>query len=202
MATSKTDIANMAIAHIGTGIEIANLDTESSEEAAACRRFFNTARRATLRDADWSFATKFVALGLIAENPTTEWNYSYTYPSDAVKLRRIVSGVRNDTRQTRVPYKIASGASSSVIYTDQQNAVLEYTTDVEDTSRFPSDFDLALSYRLAMFIAPRVSKGDIMKLKKELYDLYRMEVSQAAASTFNEQQSDEVPESEFTRGRE
>src|SRR5688572_11149621 len=104
---SETEIANLALSHLGVGKEIANLETERSQEAVACRRFYDTARDATLRDFSWPFATKIAVLGLIEADPNDEWDYSYRYPSDCLQLRRILSGVRNDTRDSRVPFKLA-----------------------------------------------------------------------------------------------
>ena len=97
--SSKTEIANMAISHLGIGKEIANLGIEKSEEAKACRRFYETAKTGVLVDLDWSFATKFVVLNLITAAPSLEWAYSYKYPVDCINMRRILSGTRRDTRE-------------------------------------------------------------------------------------------------------
>ena len=199
---TSTEIANMAISHVGSGKEIANLDTESSEEASACRRFYENARDTVLRDCNWPFATEIVTLGLVEEDPNTEWDFSYRYPSDCINIRKIQSGIRNDHRQSRVPYRVAQDSTGLLIFTDEQNAVLEYTKREEDTSRFPSDFAIALSYKLAYLIAPRLSRGDPFKMKQDLQREYMMAISMAKAAAFNEEQSDQEPESEFMRIRE
>lgn len=204
MAT-KTELANMAISHLGVGKEIANLDTEQSEEAVACRRFFDTARDATLRDFPWPFATKIASLGLIEDlssNDTEEYNYSYRYPSDCLDIRRIKSGIRNDTHQSRVRYKILKDSAARIIYTDEQNAEAEYTEKVTDPSFYPPDFQLAFSFRLAAYIAPRLAKGDPFNLRKQAMDMYYVEISRARAASENEEQKDELPYSEFERSRE
>src|SRR5665648_440114 len=96
--SSATEICNMALGHLASGKEIANLETERSAEAIACRRFFDSARDAVLRDFSWPFATKIKALSLIEEDPNSEWAYSYRYPTDCLNFRRILSGTRTDTR--------------------------------------------------------------------------------------------------------
>lgn len=193
----------MAISHLGVGKEIANIETEQSQEASACRRFYDTARDATLRDFPWPFATKFVALSLIEtfSSSTAEYNYSYRYPSDCIKLRKIKSGTRNDSRDSRVTYKILKDSSARIIYTDEENAEAEYTERVEDPSFYPSDFEIAFSFRLAAYIAPRLAKGDPFGLRKAAMDMYNLEISRAKASSINEEQRDELPESEFVRNR-
>ena len=78
MASSKTEIANLAISHLGIGKTIANLELEKSQEAIACRRFYDTVRDSSLRDFPWPFAGKIQALALVSN----EWLYAYQYPSD------------------------------------------------------------------------------------------------------------------------
>ena len=201
MAT-KTEIANLALSNLGVGREIANIETENSQEANACRRFYDQARETTLRDFNWPFATKEVALGLVASNPTEEWTYSYRYPSDCLKLRRIFSGLRNDTRQSRVPYKIVRDDTGKLIYTDQISASMEYTINETDASRFDQDFVMALSFRLAAYMAPRLTSGDPFKMGERAYKLYVYEITKAQASAANEIQDEEKPQAEWINDRD
>lgn len=198
---SPEEICNLAITHLGIGKEIASLDSEKSQEAMACRRVFDTARIATLRDFEWPFATKFAALGLVKADPTCEWSFSYQYPSDCLHFRKILSGKRNDDRQSRVPYRLAYGTSGQEIYCDLESAEAEYTVDVEDSGRFPEDFVIALSFRIAFMVAPRLTAGDPFKLGDRARTLYDIEVSRAKATAVNEEQEEEDPDSEFIRGR-
>jgi len=201
MASSKTQIANLAISHLGIGKEIANIETEQSQEASACRRFYDVAKESTLSDLDWTFATKFAVLNLIEENPSDEWNYSYKYPVDCINMRRILSGLRNDTQTSRIPFKILKDATGRIIYTDQEDAQIEYTENVSDTSLFSAEFDLALSFRLAAYIAPRLTGGDPFKLKQEMLVQYDLELGRAKKKNMNEETQDIMPESEFIRAR-
>lgn len=202
MASSNTEIANLALSHLSSGKEISNLETDRSQEALACRRFFETARDAVLRDFAWPFATKIADLGLVEETPSDEWDYSYRYPTDCVKLRRVLSGTRNDTRDSRVPYKLISDDAGSLIYVDTENAQCEYTARITDPGRYPPDFVMAMSCRLAAYIAPRITAGDPFKLGKRAMDLYEYELGLAKASAMNEEQAEEDPDSEFIRARE
>lgn len=198
MASSTTEIANFAIGHLGIGKRISDLDTERSAEALACRQFYENTRKQVLRDFPWPFATKFAELGLIEEDPTSEWSYSYEYPSDCLKVKRILSGLRNDTGQSRIPYRLID---ERLILCDLEDAEIEYTKDVEDVTLFPSDFVMALSYLLAAYIAPQVTSGDKFKQKQEMMQMYAMEVSSARANMVNEEQPDQEVDSEFIRTR-
>ena len=146
-------------------------------------------------------ARAFLDLALIAEAPTDEWGYSYQYPTDCLKIRRILSGIRNDNRQTRVPYKFVESTGSKVIYTDMQNACIEYTLFREDVEAYPDDFVLALSRRIASYIAPLVTGGDPFKLQDKNMQLYLYEIALAQANSGNEEQMEEQPDSEANRAR-
>lgn len=198
---SKTEIANLAISHLGVGKEISNLETDRGEEASACRRYYDIAREQTLSDINWNFATRFAVLGLIETTPNTEWDYSYRYPTNCLELRRILSGLRNDTQKSRVPFKIISDEAGKIIYTDEQNAQVEYTFNVQDVNLFSPEFLMALSFRLAYLIAPRLSKGDPFKSKQDMLALYDMEIGYAKKKNMNEETQDQAPESEFIRTR-
>lgn len=202
MGFSPEEIANMALSHIRISSEVSNLATERSQEAATINRFLSVARQKALRDFDWPFATKFVALALVAEDPTEEWFYSYQYPSDCILFRRIISGTRNDNRNSRVSYKIVKGSSGQEIYTNREEAGAEYTVDESDTSQWPADFALAFSYQLAYLIAPALTAGDPLKLGLTALQMYDAEIMNAKANAMNEEQSDREPPSEYERARE
>lgn len=200
MATSNTAVANYALRHLGQGKTIAALDTESSAEAKACRAFFDEARDVTLQTYMWPFATVYVALGLVEEDPTSEWQYSYRYPSNCLHVRRILSGSRNDTRQSRISYEIAQDDTGRLIYADQEDATIEYTKREDDVSLWPADFTLAFSYKLAALIAPSIM-GTASQKMREMEGMFDLMISRAAAREANEQQQDEEPLSEFERSR-
>ncbi len=198
---TEVEIVNMSLSHLGIGKEIANLTTETSQEASAARRYYGVARDTVLRDFPWPFATKITTLSLVASNPNDEWAYSYRYPSDCLYIRRILSGIRNDYRESRVPYKIAQDSAGLLIFTDQGTAQVEYTIKAIDPLRYPADFSMALSYMLAALIAPKLTGGDQFKLGDKAFKLYYLLLTQAAAKAFNEEQPDVEPDSEFIRGR-
>lgn len=186
---SITDICNMAISHLGISKDIANVTTEQSAEAKACRRFYDIAREAVLKDYNWPFATKVAVLNLVESNPNDEWTYSYRYPSDCLYARRILSGFRDDTELTRIPYKITQDDTGILIYTDRQDAELEYTLNTDNYDIFSADFKLALSYRLAHYIAARLTAGDPYSLGDKCLQKYVLEIQKASANAFNEDKS-------------
>lgn len=199
---SKVGICNMALAALGVADQIANLDTERSAEARACRLFYEETVKETLRDQAWPFATKIVTLALVAMDPNTEWKYSYRYPTDCEMFRRILSGQRNDTRDSRVPNRIIADDEGQVILTDEQNAQAEYTFLASDPQRYPPDFAAAVSYLLAVRIAPMVTAGDPFGLQQKNITLYIQAIAKAKSNAANEEQPEVEPDPETIRCRE
>lgn len=189
----------MALSHLGISKEVASV-TERSKEAEACNRFYDASVEALLTDHSWPFATKYATLGLIEASPNDEWGYSYRYPSDCFFFRKILSGTRNDTLDTKVPYEVASDSTGRVIFTDAVNAEGKYTIMTTE-SFFTSDFILALSFRLAYYIAPRVTAGDPFKLGPQMMQKYLFELGRATSNAFNEDQSIEIQDTESIQAR-
>jgi len=199
---SKTDICNMAISHLGISKEIGNVTTEQSAEAKACRRFYDDARKAVLKDHTWPFATKLADLNLVEEQPNDEWGYSFRYPTDCLYARRILSGFRDDTERTKIVYKITQDSQGLLLFCDLSEATLEYTKDEDSEDIFPSDFTIALSYRLAHYIAARLTAGDPFKLGAMALQKYQIEISMASANASNEDNGNTTQDTESIAARE
>ena len=205
MAFAKIDICNMALGHLGVGREIADFVTDKTAEASACRRFYDLALECVLQDYPWPFAIKQIAMDLVTAEPADsneEWGYSYRYPADAVLIRRILSGGRNDNRQTRASWKKIQDASGLLIWTDESDAWCEYVSRETTTTYYTPSFVRALSHRLASDIAPFLTGGDPYQLQRQQLQLHLLEISKAQANSANEEQPDEIPVSEFERDRD
>ena len=199
--SSKVGIVNMALSHLGNDKPVGNLDTERSSEALTAKAFYDIARDKALKEGPWPFSTRFAVLELVEEEPTTEWGYSYRYPSNCLSIHRIFSGIRNDSRQSRVPYKIGADDAGRLIYTDMDDAEIEYTAKNDSPHTYTDEFELAFSYLLASLMAPRLTSGDQFKLGERAFKLYQFEIGSAIADSSNEEQPDEEVESEYIRAR-
>lgn len=204
MADSEATICNLALRHLGVSTSIATL-TERSAEAGACNRFFEQVRDEVLRDFPWPFATTIDDLGLVedftAGTTAYEWGYSYRYPDGCLRFRRILSGSRNDSKASRIPYKVGRDDDGQLIFTDMEEARAEWTTRVDDVTEWPPDFCQAMALLLAGYIGPSVAAGDQFKLGDRALQLYQFRMGTARANALNEQQLDEPPDSEFISGR-
>jgi hypothetical protein len=200
VATSEAEICNLALGAIGSSKGIASL-TEASTPARACKLNFAQVRDEVLEAFPWPFATVIDTLGLVATAPNSEWAYSYRYPAGALTFRRILSGTRNDTPQTRVAFKHGQDTSGRLLFTDRADAEGEWTVRITDVARFSPAFVAALAYKLAAAIAPQVTGGDPYKLGLRALQRYAMQIAEAKAAAANEEQPDLPPESETILAR-
>lgn len=172
MAT-EVDICNLALAHLGDSATVSSIDPpEGSAQAEHCARFYPIARDSLLEMHTWGFATRREALAQLGTG-WPEWDYCYAQPSDAVNIIAVLPPEASDD------YSIGNTPSSAggnyvpqafscetdangadVIYTDQADAVLRFTSIITDTSKFSPLFVLTLSWHLAAFLAGPVLKGD------------------------------------------
>lgn len=197
---SEVEICNQALSHIGSGKPIAIL-TERSEEAEVCRTFYAGTRDIVLRDFPWPFASRIVALGLVATDPNDDWGYSYRYPTDCLHDIKIMGAGRNIGAGDRIEYEIGSDSTGGLVYADQADAELKYTARITDPNRFTPDFAEALGYLMAVKIGPRLTGGDPRGLVKEAERRYMWCISKAKASAANEGQVGLPAESSFIEGR-
>lgn len=181
LVTSSTQIANLALSHLGQAKTIASL-TEQSPAAAACKLHYDLVLDEVLGAFEWSFAKKYVDLALVSEEPTSEWLYSYGYPSQCLYLRRILSGKRpaEETLETRIKFEVITNASGSFVYTNEVDPVAEITERVTIPERWSSEFVMAVSYRLAFAIGPMIAAGDPKGMRNQAGLMYNQMLANAA----------------------
>lgn len=81
--------------------------------------------------------------------PMTEWEYSYTLPSDCLKVRRIISGTGSGQEWEGIAYEI-QGAK---LMCNEADIKIRYTARPADTSLFPASFIEAFAAKLATRLA-------------------------------------------------
>lgn len=187
MGSTKEKIANMALGHCGVTGSIASLASDKSAEAVNCNTFYDAALEETLEDFPWAEFSSFAALGLVTQNPNDDWDCAYRYPSDCVFVRKVVSGAgRQDP--TPPPFEIGQDDQGKLIYTDQPDAVIKYTKRIVDAGRFSSNFAMALSWKLAMLIAPMT--GRVKGITDKTEAGYLAAIAKARVKAANEHQAD------------
>lgn len=153
---SAVDIANTALSHLGADAVVVQLSPpDGSVEAGHCARFLPIARQTALASHHWSFARKRSPLALLV-NDSTQWAYKYQLPSDCLRPTKILALDELDTpERDSAPFDREGDA----IYTDSVNAVLVYTRDVTDTTKYTPNFTAGLGMLLAGYLAGPIIKG-------------------------------------------
>lgn len=174
---SQVQICNIALGNIGGKASISSI-TENSREAIACNRVYVVCARALLRSHEWSFSKAYYTLNDLG-SPPTFWDYRYSYPAECLKVRKILPAVETDDP---VHFEVAAGDTSStrVILTDQEDAEMCFTKDMDDPVQYPDDFILTLAWSIAASISLPLS-GD-RHLQTQAYQAYLAHLSSSTAS--------------------
>ena len=167
---SEVDICNLALGHLGDNATVSSISPpEGSAQAEHCARFYPIARDALLELYAWGFSTRREQLPQLSAG-WPEWAYCYAMPSDALNIIAVLPpdmtddySIGNNAVGNYVPQDFScevDAAGVSVIYSDQANAVVRYTSFVSDTTQFSPLFTMALSWQLASLLAGPIIKGD------------------------------------------
>ena len=184
---SDTDIANLALSHLGDDATVASLDPpEGSAQAERCAQFYPIARDALLEMHPWNFATRRITAAELTALDTG-WQYAYAKPTDALHVFAVLPPGAQDDYTSPLPggtVTLSDGSLQSpppwttlvqtqpfametnddgeeVIVTNQSEAVLRYIIRVTDTARFSPLFTTTLSWLLASYLAGPIIKGDV-----------------------------------------
>lgn len=154
MAVSQVQIAKLALSHIGDRYDITDLD-EASPEAEQVNLVFENVRDALLREHPWKFSLRYVSPSNLIGTPPAGWTYMFTYPSDALRVWRIVNPLDPvGDRLDPVPFTVARNADDvKVLLSNIEEPEFEYTKTVTNTFEFDAHFDMALSWKIAEHIA-------------------------------------------------
>jgi len=192
--------------------------TDDSVSKEQCDLFYERCRKRAMSFTPWTFARKFATLVLNDDGTDEiwedEWENAYTYPADCLVARRFVNDkglgyYRRTYDEGRWPWAdenewkfvVRTHNSTKVIMTDvdTDDADLEYTENLTDTSRFSEEFASALAWLLASEIAlpldVNVSKAQAAKQQ------WYLERGEAAATIFNEEIPPEKGDQAFLNAR-
>tara|TARA_R100000149_G_C5859791_1_gene126022 strand:+ start:298 stop:981 length:684 start_codon:yes stop_codon:yes gene_type:complete len=185
MAT-EVDICNLALAYLGDDATIASIKPpEGSAQAEKAARFYPIARDTLLEMHTWNFTMKRGTIALTT-NTLKQWEYAYAAPADMISPIAILDPNAQNDYATRMsagdtPGNLTANSAPTVvagqympqafaietdvngltlIYTNQENALLRYTAKVTDPTKFSSLFVNTLSWHLASMLAGPVIKGD------------------------------------------
>lgn len=182
--TSPADVVNLALASIGYKDRIGSI-FEGSMPAKQALDIYSQTRDELLRATDYGFAERNLNLTLLKQapaggyfppnvwngtnNPPPPWVFSYTYPTDCLKVRSLkqmplfvmdfdpqpnVFAIENDNYFT---------PARKVILCNVPSAMLVYTGQVTDPTTWESDFIEEFADELGRRLAPTLANMDAAK---------------------------------------
>jgi hypothetical protein len=166
---SDISICNLALAHLGQK-PITSL-TEATESARALNRIYEISRDVVLRAKDWKFATVKAALVEVSDEDVPGWVYVYAYPSKCLCVRKIFDDIESKDPQ-KLEYEVMyiPSIGQKVICCDSEDAYIEYTYQLSDSTIFDVSLINAFSFLLAAQVGkPLTGNDDIAKLMLQIY---------------------------------
>ena len=159
---TKASIANIALRELGANT-VVDLVTETSKEANLVNDLWDDLLKEVLEAHTWDFAKEVDALALNSgfTDLNGKWTYSYALPSLYIRPgRRLANKYKYERRGQN-------------LLTNQEECVFEFIQLIDDPTKFPPHFAMALSARLrASFAIPLSKKGtrsvDFMKYYLEI----------------------------------
>lgn len=215
-------VCNLALDACGARSTLASL-TEGSEEANALSLHFAPAAEAVLQAARWNFARAQATLTLLRDATQNQvvpvpWLYEYLMPSDCVQGRfimpqvfsnspgalpgvpSVVTAVAPAVRWVKGTDKDDSGNDTTVILTNQMQAILVYTRRILNPQLWDGQFLEAFRVYLAHRVCMRLTGNK--QLATALFQEAGSLCDAAAASSANEGLTvlDQVPDWIKVRG--
>jgi hypothetical protein len=156
--TSKVEICNKALTLLSANL-ITAFDPDESTEAALCVTNYESARRYTLEQRAWTFASKRVILN--ASGAVPAWGYGHTFnlPADFIRMVFLSRDPIFKDGGDNVEYKREGAdlvANVSILY-------MKYVFDLVEEDRFTSTFVEAMSHWLAYLMATPLTEDKGLK---------------------------------------
>jgi hypothetical protein len=209
--TATTRIANLALSRIGVSMRIANLATDTSQEADTIRLNYGLDVGKVLRDHAWPFATRYADLVLVGGTETVpvnkDWQYSYRTPTNLLFARRLVPASGRGRSWDAAPhtFRLGSDATGGLLFSNIRVVPgaalqLEYTVRL-DCAASAGDplFRNALAWKLAASIAAPLTRD--AKLAELCQVMYERALREAAAAVENESRHEPTGDVDWITGR-
>ena len=153
--TSTAPLSETAIANMGGMLlddqAMTSLDQGTSPYARFCQREFGYVRDEELKKHPWSFNKTMAVLAPDGTAPAFRWQYSYTLPSDYLRLHEI----RINPNGCKTPYELFGGKK---VYTNTPSALyIVYGKRITNAAEFDPLFARCLGYRLGLMAAQMVT---------------------------------------------
>jgi hypothetical protein len=167
---SYTDIANLALGHLGEDDQLRSPD-QDSHAARTVKAAWPLVRRICLRELTPSFAKRRDELPALAATPI-EWDYQFQLQAGTLRLLEILSpaGARDH-------YAVEGGR---ILCHSEGPLKVLVIADVEETALWDDLFVQAFAYRLAYQIADRITSD--LSRQDRCWEAYKQAKRQAGGA--------------------
>lgn len=202
---TKAAIYNLALGALLLSRQIANPETDTSNECKVLNTHFNSAFWSALEEMDLDATSGDKILELIETYPEDypNWGFVYKYPSTCLFFRRIKSCATMDDRSTHIPKLVRTRDGQKVILTNKIDAVAEIIPNDFPITALTANAGLAVASKLAVLSSPLIVGKGAARLKKEIEESYIMykSLAQQVDARENWNFEDESVLSEFVHSR-
>jgi len=151
---NSVEIANLSLAMIGADPIVGFSD--QSIQAQLCDRFYTPTRDEVLESRNWTFAIKRATLTGTANSAFSEWAYTYTLPSDYLRLIQID---KDEVETIQSKYAL----EGNKLLSDRVGIEICYVAKVTQVDLYSPLFVEALATKLAIKLAGPLQKPDMVK---------------------------------------
>lgn len=196
---SKNEICNLALAKLGHRGTVENIDTGEKPAEKVFTKWYDVVRQLALKEQKPNFALE---RRVISQNLNVtvlpDDAFAYSYPSDCLAL--LGEGEQQDKTNN---YWVEGYEGGLVIYSredyTEDGMTIRFVKDVEDVTRFTSEFVMVFAAMLADKICYEITEDDT---KKQLIQKDKLaEKSSAAAINSQENRPIKINNSKWKQSR-
>lgn len=196
--TSKNDICNLTLSHLGNYGTISDIDTPTNDKERTFALWYDICRQFVLKQMMPNFALNRLYVAQLAETPAFGYAYFYEYPQTALKILGVgeVQDRENNYNIERTPLGVLA-ISHDYDYTD--GMPIRIILDVEDINSWSPEAKILLSQYLAAYTCLTITQ-DVQKAAKLKSEL-PAEISSASGLNAQENRPVRISNSRFKAAR-
>lgn len=196
--TSKNDICNMALSHLGNYGTVSDIDTPTNDKERTFALWYDTCREFVLKLLMPNFALSRIITGKLEEVPTFGYAYFYEYPQDALKILGVgnIEDKENNYNIERTPNGVKAIGHD---YDYTEGMPVRIIIDVQDINSWSPEAKLLLSQYLAAYTCLPITQ-DVQKAAKLKQEL-PAEISSASGMNAQENRPVRISNSRFKAAR-
>jgi hypothetical protein len=185
LASSAVAICNSALIKLGEPNLITSL-SDQTKAARLCNQLYETLRDDVLRAHPWNFALARVELAQITAPVLFEFDHAYQLPADCLRVVKVDGDFE---------YKI----EGRHLLTNHPEVNILYVKQVTDPGEYDTNFQEALSCRIAMEIAYAMTNSNTVA--EQMESLYQRRLSDARTFDAQEGTPDQIEATEWLYSR-